>query len=136
MVDFVEIHGDTDQNRTIVLGIIVPIRYSALNERADQNSAGRLHPVAFERVGSVMTGKIADQVPWSDSLTTYDKVHFTIYMRFLDAAAEEASYEEMAHLILGIDPQREPERARNAARSHLDRANWMVTTGYKELFAS
>ncbi|PBB89227.1 hypothetical protein CK215_28640 [Mesorhizobium sp. WSM3864] len=83
-----------------------------------------------------MMGKIADQVPWSDSLTAYDKVHFTIYMRFLDAAAEEASYEEMAHLILGIDPQREPERARNAARSHLDRANWMVTTGYKELFAS
>ncbi|RWE22975.1 MAG: hypothetical protein E5V67_13355 [Mesorhizobium sp.] len=50
--------------------------------------------------------------------------HFTIYMRFLDAAADNASYEEMADLILGIDP--EPERARNAARSHLDRANWMV----------
>ncbi|SFL14660.1 hypothetical protein SAMN04488498_1409 [Mesorhizobium albiziae] len=42
----------------------------------------------------------------------------------------------MAHLILGIDPAREPERARKALRSHLDRANWMVTTGYKELFAS
>ncbi|MDX8449656.1 MULTISPECIES: DNA -binding domain-containing protein [Mesorhizobium] len=79
--------------------------------------------------------EMRDEVPWSDSLTAYDKEHFTTYMRFLDAAADSASYEEMAQLILGIDPEREPERARNAARSHLDRANWMVTTGYRELFA-
>ncbi|MER9857397.1 MULTISPECIES: DUF2285 domain-containing protein [unclassified Mesorhizobium] len=70
---------------------------------------------------------IADEVHWSDSLTTY--------MRLLDASADDASEEEMAHVILGIDPAREPERARKALRSHLDRANWMVTTGYKELFA-
>ncbi|MDX8508407.1 DNA -binding domain-containing protein [Mesorhizobium captivum] len=82
------------------------------------------------------TVPVADEAPWSDSLTAYDKAHFTIYMRLLDAAADDASYEEMADLILGIDPEREPERARNAARSHLDRANWMVTTGYRELFTS
>ncbi|WP_430694740.1 hypothetical protein [Mesorhizobium dulcispinae] len=57
-----------------------------------------------------------------------------IYMRFLDFAAD--SYEEMAEKILEIDPQCEPERARNAARSHLDRANWMMTTGYKDQFAN
>ncbi|GLS40655.1 hypothetical protein GCM10010869_62520 [Mesorhizobium tianshanense] len=79
---------------------------------------------------------IADQVHWSDSLTAYDKEHFTTYMRLLDASADGASEEEMAHLILGIDPAKEPERARKALRSHLDRANWMVTNGYKELFAS
>lgn len=78
---------------------------------------------------------IADEVHWSDSLTAYDKAHFTTYMRLLDASADDASEEEMAHLILGIDPAREPERARKALRSHLDRANWMVTTGYKKLFA-
>ncbi len=61
--------------------------------------------------------------------------HFTTYMQLLDASADNASYEEMARLILGIDPEREPERARNAARSHLDRVNWLVTAGYKELFA-
>ncbi|TIV55094.1 DUF2285 domain-containing protein [Mesorhizobium sp.] len=83
------------------------------------------------------TGKapIATEVPWSDSLTAYDKEHFTTYLRFLDAAADDGTYEEMAQKILDIDPQCEPERARNAARSHLDRANWMMTTGYKELFA-
>ncbi|KUM26956.1 hypothetical protein AU467_18435 [Mesorhizobium loti] len=47
-------------------------------------------------------------------------------------ATSNARYEEMADLTLGFDPGGEPERARNAARSHLDRANWMVTTGYRE----
>ncbi|RUV28593.1 DUF2285 domain-containing protein [Mesorhizobium sp. M5C.F.Ca.IN.020.32.2.1] len=79
---------------------------------------------------------LLDEVPWSDRLTAYDRAHFTTYMRLLDASADEAPEEEMAHLILGIDPALEPERARNALRSHLDRANWMVTSGYKELFAS
>ncbi|WP_192180339.1 MULTISPECIES: hypothetical protein [Mesorhizobium] len=79
---------------------------------------------------------LRDEVPWSESLTPYDKEHFTIYMRLLDASADDASEEEMAHLILGIDPAKEPERARKALRSHLDRVNWIVTTGYKELFGN
>ncbi|PAP99499.1 DUF2285 domain-containing protein [Mesorhizobium mediterraneum] len=79
---------------------------------------------------------IFEEVPWSDSITVYDKENFTIYMRILDACADNASEEEIARLILGIDPTLEPIRARNAVRSHIDRANWMVTTGYKELFAS
>ncbi|MER9606923.1 DUF2285 domain-containing protein [Mesorhizobium sp. M0243] len=78
---------------------------------------------------------LKEEVPWSDSLTTYDRQHFTTYLRLLDAGADEASYGEMAQVILGIDPVQEPERARKIVRSHLDRANWMVTTGYKELFA-
>ncbi|PDQ22601.1 hypothetical protein CN311_03015 [Mesorhizobium sanjuanii] len=82
-----------------------------------------------------MKRKVQDEVPWSDSLTAYDNEHFTIYMRLLDASADDASEDEMAQLVLGIDPMREPKRARMAVRSHLDRANWMVTTGYKELFA-
>ncbi|WP_421950822.1 DNA -binding domain-containing protein [Pelagibacterium sp.] len=83
-----------------------------------------------------MVTDIQDEVPWSDNLTDYDNEHFTIYMRLLDASADDASEEEMAEAILGIDPANEPERAQKALRSHLDRANWMVTTGYKELFAS
>ncbi|TIM37241.1 MAG: DUF2285 domain-containing protein [Mesorhizobium sp.] len=78
----------------------------------------------------------ADEVPWSDRITAYDKDHFTTYMRLLDASADNATEEEMARVILGIDPAREPERARNVLRSHLDRANWVVTSGYKDLFAN
>ncbi|MDZ5698675.1 DNA -binding domain-containing protein [Chelativorans sp. M5D2P16] len=79
--------------------------------------------------------EIADEVPWSDSLTAYDNEHFTTYMRLLDASADDASEEEMAQVVFGIDPVLEPDRARRTVRSHLNRANWMVTTGYKELFA-
>ncbi|PZV34859.1 DNA -binding domain-containing protein [Mesorhizobium kowhaii] len=78
---------------------------------------------------------LRDEVPWAENLTSYDREHFTIYLRILDACTDNASEEEMADLILGIDPAREPVRARKALRSHIDRANWMVTTGYKELFA-
>ncbi|PZV37159.1 DNA -binding domain-containing protein [Mesorhizobium kowhaii] len=81
-----------------------------------------------------MKPKIQDEVPWSESLTAYDNEHFTIYMRLLDASADDASEDEMALLVLGIDPVQEPDRAQKAVRSHLGRANWMVTTGYKELF--
>ncbi|MER9858611.1 MULTISPECIES: DUF2285 domain-containing protein [unclassified Mesorhizobium] len=77
-----------------------------------------------------------EEVPWSDSLTTYEREHFKTYLRFIDASADNASYDEMAQIILGIDPVEEPERARGKpARSHLERANWMATAGYTESFA-
>ncbi|WP_245465715.1 MULTISPECIES: hypothetical protein [unclassified Mesorhizobium] len=76
-----------------------------------------------------------EEVPWSDSITVYDKENITIYLQILDFCADEASIEEMAERILGIDPALEPVRARNAVRSHIDRANWIVTTGSKHLFA-
>lgn len=78
---------------------------------------------------------IADEVPWSDTLTDYDNAHFSLYLRLLDASADDASEEEMAQSILGIDPTDEPERAKKTLQSHLDRANWLLTTGYKELFS-
>ncbi len=78
---------------------------------------------------------LLDEVPWSENLTDYDNAHFTVYMRLLDAAADDASAEEMALLILDIDPQQEPSRAHKSVQSHLDRANWIAKTGYKELFA-
>ncbi|RWQ56604.1 MAG: hypothetical protein EOS82_03580 [Mesorhizobium sp.] len=79
---------------------------------------------------------LLDEVPWSnDSITAYDREHFTIYCQILDYCADNASIEEMAERILGIDPVQEPVRARNAVRSYIDRANWMVTTGSKYLFA-
>ncbi|MCF6120919.1 MAG: hypothetical protein E5X35_07720 [Mesorhizobium sp.] len=79
---------------------------------------------------------LLEEVPWSnDSITVYDKENFRVYCQILDACADDASIEEMAKLILGIDPALEPVRARNAVRSHIDRANWMVTTGSKYLFA-
>ena len=77
--------------------------------------------------------EIADDVPWADTVTAYDEAHFVVYLRLLDASAEGASDEEMARIVLDIDPQREPERARRALESHMRRARWMTEKGYRHL---
>lgn len=79
---------------------------------------------------------IADQVPWSEHVTDYDRAHFDIYLRLLDAIAEGANEKEIIRIVLKIDPDREPERARNTFESHLKRARWMTETGYRDLLPS
>ena len=76
---------------------------------------------------------IANEVPWSDHVTAYDREHFTVYLRLLDAAADGASAEEMSRIVLGIDPANEPARAKQALDSHLRRAGWMTEHGYRHL---
>jgi hypothetical protein len=77
--------------------------------------------------------RVATDVPSVDAITPYDEAHFEMYVRILDASEAGASLNEMAATILGIDPQAEPERAITAARSHLRRARWMTTHGYRHL---
>jgi hypothetical protein len=78
--------------------------------------------------------EIADQVPWSDEVTSYDKAHFVTYLCLLDASGEGMSEDEIARTVLRIDPKEEPLRAQEAVRSHLKRALWMTETGYRDLF--
>ena len=76
---------------------------------------------------------IADEAPWSNELTSYDEAQLLTYLRLLDASSEGASTDEMAKIILGIDPATEPERAKRAVDSHLRRARWMTEAGYQHL---
>ncbi|MBV8977333.1 MAG: DUF2285 domain-containing protein [Alphaproteobacteria bacterium] len=76
---------------------------------------------------------IADEVPWSDDLTDYDHAHFSIYARLLDAEADGAAENEIARIVLAIDPAAEPDRARRCLASHLTRARWMSEHGYFHL---
>ncbi|MER9177782.1 DUF2285 domain-containing protein [Mesorhizobium sp. M0955] len=78
---------------------------------------------------------VADEAPTSPVLTGYDEEHMVTYMRLLDAAAEDADWREIAKIVLHIDPAREPERAFRAWETHLARARWMTTTGYRYLLA-
>ncbi|HLG90345.1 MAG TPA: DUF2285 domain-containing protein [Alphaproteobacteria bacterium] len=80
-----------------------------------------------------MEPDIADDVPWADGITAYDEGHLSIYLRLLDASADNASVEDMARIVFEIDPVREPERARHVVESHLRRARWMTETGYRHL---
>lgn len=72
-----------------------------------------------------------DNAPWSEGLT--DREHFVVYLRLLDASADCAKDDEMCKIVLGIDPIREPDRAKCALESHLKHARWMTENGYRHL---
>ena len=76
---------------------------------------------------------VADTAPVESVLTGYDEQHLITYLRLLDADAEGADWREVANIVLHIDPDREPERARRAWESHLARAKWMTNSGYRHL---
>ena len=72
---------------------------------------------------------ISDAPPASDHLTDYDRSHLKTYLRLLDAAAEDAT------IVLGIDPEADPERAHRVHSAHLERARWMTRAGYRDLLS-
>jgi hypothetical protein len=76
---------------------------------------------------------VADVAPTDPALTTYDEEHIITYMRLLDAEAANAPWTEVADIVLHMDPVAEPDRARRAYDSHLARAKWMTSHGYRHL---
>ena len=75
----------------------------------------------------------ADEPPDADRVTVYDQEHLKLYMRLLDAESAGAPVTEVARILLGIDPEIEPERAARVHASHLGRARWMTEHGYRDL---
>jgi Uncharacterized conserved protein (DUF2285) len=76
---------------------------------------------------------VADTAPMDRALTGYDEQHLVTYLRLLDAETDGADWQEVAKLVLHIDPASEPARARRAWESHLARARWMTEHGYRHL---
>lgn len=76
---------------------------------------------------------VAEMAPVDAELTAYDQEHFITYMRLLDADREGADWQEVARIVLHIDPVREPDRARRTYDSHLARAQWAARQGYRQL---
>ena len=76
---------------------------------------------------------IADTAPSAPTLTGYDQDHLVTYLRLLDADADGADWREVARIVLHMDPDREPDRARRAFDTHLARAKWMTEHGYRHL---
>jgi hypothetical protein len=76
---------------------------------------------------------IQNEAPWADTVTEYDRAHFTSYVRLLDAVAAHASDDEMCRMILGIDYGQDPTRAKRVLDSHLKRARWMTEQGFRQL---
>lgn len=76
---------------------------------------------------------IADEAPAAQAITAYDRTHHRTYLRLLDAEAAGADWRDAARDILALDCTADPERARRIWQSHLDRARWMTTTGFRLL---
>jgi hypothetical protein len=83
----------------------------------------------------VTISSLQDMPPQGAVVTDYDRRHMAQYMRLLDAAGEGASWQEAAQIILGLDTQKEPERARLVHDTHLERARWLSSEGYRQLAA-
>ena len=71
--------------------------------------------------------------PPSDRISPYDEQHLAIYLRLLMAEEEGADWREVVQVIFGLDPQSEPDRAKEVHDSHLARARWMTKIGYRHL---
>lgn len=78
-------------------------------------------------------GTILDRPPNEATVTEYDVAQKVTYLRLLDAAAEHADWREVARIVLGLDPDRDPDQARRIHDSHLARARWMTDAGYRDL---
>ncbi|MCK1313718.1 DUF2285 domain-containing protein [Bradyrhizobium sp. 23] len=74
---------------------------------------------------------VATSAPTDPAVTSYDEEHLVMYWRLLDAAADGADWKEVARIVLHIDPDHEPMRARAAFESHLSRARWLADHGYR-----
>ncbi len=94
-------------------------------------------------IGSIVPNKgvtltnanFMDAPPESAVLTDYDQAHVKLYMRLLDAHANNADWREVVSVLFAFDPTNDPERARHIHDSHLARAKWMTEHGYRQLLS-
>jgi Uncharacterized conserved protein (DUF2285) len=80
-----------------------------------------------------MLKPVADVAPTENWITEYDRAHLTVYLRLLDAADEGAHWTDVAPIVLGVNPIKEPARAKRAYETHLLRARWMASRGYRDI---
>ena len=71
--------------------------------------------------------------PSDTTVTDYDRAHLQDYIRLLDARAADMSGDDMCKIILEIDPANDPEGTQETLRSHLERAAWMSSVGFRQI---
>lgn len=62
-----------------------------------------------------------------------DVDHLVTYFRLLDAYEEGADWREVARIVLNLDAKKDPDQTKRIWKSHLTRAKWMTTNGYRHL---
>lgn len=119
--------GDAARASRVAHSGTMPLAPRALSSRAQDLFDG----AAMQK--PPLDPDVADQAPRSPVLTGYDEQHLITYLRLLDAAEDGADWREVAAIVLHLDPEREPDRARRAWETHLARARWMTEHGYRHL---
>jgi len=74
-----------------------------------------------------------DRPPLTERVNAYDERHLATYLRMLMAEEAGADWREVVQVIFGLDPAREPDRAKIVYDSHMTRARWMTEAGYRHL---
>jgi len=78
---------------------------------------------------------LRERAPQGEPLTDYDRDHLALYLRLLDAEAAGADWQEVARVLLGVDPSVDRSRAELMHATHLARAHWLRDGAYKDLLA-
>lgn len=82
-------------------------------------------------MGSKYPDGLRRTAPTDATVTDYDRAHLQDYIRLLDARAAGMSGDDMCRAILEIDPAAEGAQA--TLRSHLERASWMSSEGFRQI---
>ena len=75
----------------------------------------------------------ADVKRTGSDITIYDEEHFVTYLRLLDASRDGADWREVAQIVLHRDPVADEARSRRCWESHLARAQWLSSKGYRRI---
>lgn len=74
---------------------------------------------------------VDDCAPEVDVLLPYDEERLSLYLRLLDAEAEGANWRQVAQIVLGRDPEAQPEITYQCWQTHLKRARWIAAARYE-----
>ena len=85
------------------------------------------------RVRPELDPDVEDEAPTGSDITIYDEEHFVTYLRLLDADKEGADWAEVARIVLHRDPVADEARSRLCWESHLARAQWLSSAGYRRI---
>lgn len=76
---------------------------------------------------------VEDEAPGGSSISAYDEEHYVTYLRLLDACRDGADWREVARIVLHRDPVADEARSRRCWESHLARAQWLSSAGYRQI---
>src|SRR6267143_2453015 len=91
--------------------------FAVINMPRSQSKVDRRTTVARKPMQKPpLNPDVADTAPSDSVLTVYDEEHIITYLRLLDADAVGADWRAVARIVLHLDPEHEPDRARRAVR--------------------